>query len=176
MKMPPPSASTKMMMRSRTSIHAPVFRWGANPKRRRLEASDAPRLDSPAATPPGCDGGGHYRGSRNRRAARCDGRSHYGGSRNRRPDDTDSSSACCSEGHPSVSFGCRRFIGLDGGDDRLNRNSSVGDQLATRAPRGRCEWGSPQVLPDQHSGSASRLHGGGEVGRASCRERVCSVV
>src|SRR6476620_426876 len=43
----------------------------------------------------------------------------------------------------SVSFGRRRFIGLDGGDDRLNGNPSVGDQLSTRASRGRCEWGSP---------------------------------
>src|SRR6476659_4120874 len=63
----------------------------------------------------------------------------------------------------SVSFGRRCFIGIDGGDDRLNRNPSVGDQLATRAPRRRCEWCSPQVLPDEHSGSTSRLHGGGEV-------------
>ena len=30
----------------------------------------------------------------------------------------------------SVSFGRKRFIGLDGGDDRLNRDSSVGDELA----------------------------------------------
>src|SRR6185369_14193061 len=63
----------------------------------------------------------------------------------------------------SVSFGRRCFIGLDRGDDRLNRNPSVGDQLAARTPRCGCEWRSPQVLPDQHSGGAARLHGSGEV-------------
>src|SRR6478735_12337065 len=63
----------------------------------------------------------------------------------------------------SVSFGRRRFIGLDRGDDRLNGNPSVGDQLATGAPRRRRERRGPQVLPDEHSGGASRLHGGGKV-------------
>src|SRR5206468_3802609 len=61
----------------------------------------------------------------------------------------------------SVSFGRRFLVGLDRGDDRLNGNASVGDQLATRAPRRRRERSSPQVLPNEHSGSASRLHGGG---------------
>src|SRR6059058_5458585 len=51
----------------------------------------------------------------------------------------------------SVSFGVRCCVGLDRGDDRLDRNPSVGDQLAARAPRCGCEWCSPQVLPDQHS-------------------------
>src|SRR6476620_148485 len=60
----------------------------------------------------------------------------------------------------SVSFGRSCFIGLDGGDDRLNRNPSVRDQLTTRTARRRCEWRSPEVLPDQHSRRASRLHGG----------------
>src|SRR6476659_1347709 len=63
----------------------------------------------------------------------------------------------------SVSFARSCFIGLDRGDDGLNRNSSVGDQLATRTPRRRCERGGPEVLPDQHPGGASRLHRGGEV-------------
>src|SRR2546428_3675633 len=58
----------------------------------------------------------------------------------------------------SGSLGRWCLIGLDGGDDCLNRDPSVGDQLATRPPRGRCEWGSPQVLPDKYSGGASRLH------------------
>src|SRR6188472_4382785 len=51
----------------------------------------------------------------------------------------------------SVSFARRCFIGLDGGDDRLNRNPSVRDQLTTRPPRSCCKWRRPQVLPDQHS-------------------------
>src|SRR4051812_1332088 len=63
----------------------------------------------------------------------------------------------------SVSCGCGRFIGLDGGDDRLNRDPSVGDQLTTRASRRRCESRGPQVLPDEHSGSASGRHGIGEI-------------
>src|SRR6185436_9952974 len=58
----------------------------------------------------------------------------------------------------SVSFGRRRFIGLDRGDDRLNRNPSVRDQLTTRTAGRRCERRRPQVLPDQHAGSAPRLH------------------
>jgi hypothetical protein len=45
----------------------------------------------------------------------------------------------------------------------LNRNPSVGDQLATRTPCRCCEWRCPQVLPDQHPGGASRVHRGGEV-------------
>src|SRR4029450_11844193 len=34
----------------------------------------------------------------------------------------------------SVSFGRRYLIGLDGGDDRLNGNPSVRDQLTSRTP------------------------------------------
>jgi hypothetical protein len=34
------------------------------------ELSDTHPLDSPAATPPRCDGRGHYGGFRNRRGAR----------------------------------------------------------------------------------------------------------
>src|SRR6266487_4429136 len=63
----------------------------------------------------------------------------------------------------SDSFRRKCLIGLDGGDDRLDRNPSSRDQLATRAPRRRCEWRSPQVLPDEHPGGASRIHGGSEV-------------
>src|SRR3954466_1835203 len=63
----------------------------------------------------------------------------------------------------SVSFARSCFIGLDGGDDRLNGNPSVRDQLTTRTPRRRCKRRRPQVLPDQYSCGASRLHGGGEV-------------
>src|SRR3982750_1539498 len=63
----------------------------------------------------------------------------------------------------SISLGRRCFVGFDRGDDRLNRNSSVGDQLATRTPRRRCEGGGPQVLPDQHPGRAARFHGSGQM-------------
>src|SRR5881397_1368652 len=52
----------------------------------------------------------------------------------------------------SVSFGRRCFIGLDGGDDRLNGNPAVRDQLTTRTARRRCERRRPQVLPDEHAG------------------------
>src|SRR3954466_6442310 len=63
----------------------------------------------------------------------------------------------------SVSFACSCFIRLDGGDDRLNGDASVGDQLTTRTARRRREWRSPEVLPDEHAGSAPRLHRSGEV-------------
>src|SRR5213083_2540816 len=57
--------------------------------------------------------------------------------------------------------GC--FIGLDRGDDRLNRYPSVGDELAARAAcRGR-EWRRPEVLPDEHAGGATGFHRRGEV-------------
>src|SRR4051794_14762770 len=63
----------------------------------------------------------------------------------------------------SDSFGRECFIGLDGGDDRLNGDPSVGDQLATRSSRCRGEWRGPQVFPDEHSGRAAGLHGIREV-------------
>src|SRR5512147_1503730 len=55
------------------------------------------------------------------------------------------------------------LIGLDGGDDGLNGNPSVGDQLAARAARRCCERRRPEVLPDEHSGGAPRLHRSGQV-------------
>src|ERR1043166_771916 len=60
----------------------------------------------------------------------------------------------------SVSFGRGCFIRLDRGDDRLNGNPSVRDQLTARTTRRRCERRRPQVLPDQDSCSTSGLHGG----------------
>src|SRR6476469_3399609 len=72
----------------------------------------------------------------------------------------------------SLSFGYRGLISLDRGDDRLNRNPSGGDQLAARAPRRRCKWRSPQVLPDEHSGRTSRLHRGGQVDDVVCCEQL----
>src|SRR3954451_21487817 len=65
----------------------------------------------------------------------------------------------------SVSFGGRADqIGLDRGDDGLDRDSSVGDELASRASRGCCERRGPQVLEDEHAGSAAGFHRGGEMG------------
>src|SRR3954463_3618989 len=64
----------------------------------------------------------------------------------------------------SVSFGGRADeIGLDRGEDRLDRDPSVGDELASRASRGRGERRGPEVLEDEHAGRAAGLHGGREV-------------
>src|SRR3954447_23946760 len=49
----------------------------------------------------------------------------------------------------SGSYGRRCFVGLDRGDDGLDRNSSVGDQLASRTPCCGSERRSPEVLPDE---------------------------
>src|SRR4029079_13465150 len=59
----------------------------------------------------------------------------------------------------SGSFGFELFVGLDRGDDRLDRDPSVGDQLSARAPGGGGERCRPQVLPDEDAGRAARLHG-----------------
>src|SRR4051812_37190009 len=61
----------------------------------------------------------------------------------------------------SLSFG--RVVGLDRGDDRLDRDPSVRDELTARPPGGGGEWRGPQVLPDQDSGRAARIHGRGEI-------------
>src|SRR6476646_602545 len=63
----------------------------------------------------------------------------------------------------SVSFACRRFIGLDRGDDRLDGDPSIGDQPAAGAARRCSKRRRPEVLPDEDSRGASGLHGGGEV-------------
>src|SRR3954453_22885792 len=63
----------------------------------------------------------------------------------------------------SVSFGVVLVVGFDRGDDRLDRDASVGDELSARAPCRGGERCRPQVLPDEDSGRASRLHGGREV-------------
>src|SRR3954451_18348717 len=63
----------------------------------------------------------------------------------------------------SVSYARECVIGLDGGDDRLNRDPSGGDQLAARVPCRRREARGPQVLPDEHAGGAAGLHRRGEV-------------
>src|SRR6478672_4575839 len=55
----------------------------------------------------------------------------------------------------SVSFRRVRLVGLDRGDDGLDRNPSSRDQLATGPPRCGCERGGPEVLPDEHARGAS---------------------
>jgi hypothetical protein len=86
------------------------------------------------ATHPGCDGRGHHGGLRDRRGTGCDGGGHHGGFRDWRADDTDSANTRWSEWHLSVSYGCSCLVGLDRGDDRLDGNPPVGDQLAARMP------------------------------------------
>src|SRR5271169_6636435 len=50
----------------------------------------------------------------------------------------------------SVSFGGGADeVGLDRGEDRLDRDPPVGDELAARASRGRGERRRPQVLEDE---------------------------
>src|SRR6478672_3485318 len=63
----------------------------------------------------------------------------------------------------SDSFRCLCFIGFDRGDDRLNGNASVRDDLAARASRRCGERGRPEVLVDQDAGGAARLHRGSQV-------------
>src|SRR3954466_13940057 len=55
------------------------------------------------------------------------------------------------------------LVGLNGGDDRLNGDPSVGDELATRLSGCRGKGSGPQVLPDEYAGGASGFHRGGEV-------------
>jgi hypothetical protein len=100
-------------------IRALVLRWHArtragassgSPALGMALASPSPRhpspgLDSASAPPPRCNGRGHDRSLRDRRGAGRDRPGHDRGFRHRRADDTNSSSACRSEGHvqsPSV--------------------------------------------------------------------------
>src|SRR6478736_9551640 len=55
------------------------------------------------------------------------------------------------------------LVRLDGGDDGLDRNASVRDELAAGAAHGRGERRRPDVLVDEDTGDAARLHGGSEV-------------
>src|SRR3954469_17564544 len=63
----------------------------------------------------------------------------------------------------SDSLGLERGVGFDGGDDGLDRDAAVGDQLATRVAGGGRERRGPGVLVDQDAGDAARVHRGGEV-------------
>ena len=56
------------------------------------------------------------------------------------------------------------FVGLERRDDGLDRDAAVGDQLAAGPPRRGREGCGPAVLPHDHAGDATRLHGRGEVG------------
>src|SRR3954463_13333788 len=55
------------------------------------------------------------------------------------------------------------LVGLERGDDRLDGNAPVGDELASGAAGCRGELRRPQVLVDQDAGHAARLHGVREV-------------
>src|SRR3954452_5562467 len=63
----------------------------------------------------------------------------------------------------SISFAFCFGVGFDRREDGLDRNASVGDQLAARPPsRGR-KWRRPGVLPDENAGCAAGLHRRREV-------------
>src|SRR4051794_21512824 len=70
----------------------------------------------------------------------------------------------------TCSQGC--VVGLDRGDDRLDRDSSIGNELAACAARSRCKWSRPEVLPDQHAGDAAGLHGRRKVRDVVLREQL----
>src|SRR4051795_13694833 len=63
----------------------------------------------------------------------------------------------------SFSFGRLVDVGLDRGEDRLDRDASIRDELTSCAPRRGREGSRPQVLPDEHPSGAARVHGGGQV-------------
>src|SRR6188472_205623 len=50
------------------------------------------------------------------------------------------------------------LVGLDGGDDRLDGDASVGDELAARTSDRRGEGRGPQVLVDQDACDAAGRH------------------
>ena len=60
---------------------------------------------------------------------------------------------------------CRKsgFVRLDGGDDGLDGDPAVGDQLPARMADGGPERGGPQVLVDEHRADAAGRHRGAEV-------------
>src|SRR4051794_3465494 len=51
-------------------------------------------------------------------------------------------------------------FGFDRRNDRLDRNATVGDQLASRSARCGCKRRRPEVLPDEDTGGAPWFHGG----------------
>ena len=77
-------------------------------------------------------------------------------------DDADPSDSCWSSG---MSGSCRSSSSSASmrGDDRLDGDAAVGDQLAAGAAGGGRERRRPEVLVDEHAGDASGVHRGGEV-------------
>src|SRR3954452_2148596 len=63
----------------------------------------------------------------------------------------------------SVSFRREGFVGLDRGDDRLDRNAAVGDQLTAGATCCRGERRRPEVLVDEDTGDRARIHRGRKI-------------
>ena len=63
----------------------------------------------------------------------------------------------------SVSFFDDVLVRLDRGDDRLDRNSTVGDQLTTRTTDSRCKRSRPQIFPDEYSSRGPGIHRRSEV-------------
>src|SRR4051812_39668508 len=62
----------------------------------------------------------------------------------------------------SVRLEC--FVRLDRGDDGLDRDPPVGDELAPGAAGRRCEGRGPQVLVNDHPGRTAWVHRRSEVG------------
>src|SRR6478752_7053700 len=54
----------------------------------------------------------------------------------------------------SNSLGLELGVGFDGGNDGLDRNAPIGDQLAAGVASGGGERRGPDVLVDQHAGNA----------------------
>src|SRR5271165_6380298 len=61
----------------------------------------------------------------------------------------------------STSFG--RLVGFERGEQGLDRNPPVGNELAARAAGGGGKRCRPGVFPDQHPRRRPRFHGGSEV-------------
>src|ERR1044072_3681193 len=73
----------------------------------------------------------------------------------------------------SVSFACVcGLVGLDGGDDGLDRDPPGRDELAAGAARGGGERRHPQVLPDEHAGGAARVERRREMGDVLRRQEL----
>src|SRR3954449_8583139 len=59
----------------------------------------------------------------------------------------------------SASYRLGNLVSLDRGDDGLDGDSPVRDQLAAGATSGRRERCRPEVLVDHHAGRGARVHG-----------------
>src|SRR5205823_5404927 len=72
----------------------------------------------------------------------------------------------------SGSFTLVRLLGLDGGEDGLDRDPPVGDQLAAGAAGRGSERRGPAVLPDEDAGGGSGLHRLGQIDDVLGREEL----